>query len=217
MEIGVGSEFEAFGILERELLIKFGLLPHHYLIDVGCGSGRLAKPLSEYLRGTYLGLDVVPEFLSYARELVGRDDWRFEIARDGKIPEEDGRADFVCFFSVLTHLSHARSYLYLKEARRVLKPSGRIVFSFLEFNIPCHWPVFEDQLKLVDVDHVLAQFLSRDAIRTWASHLKLEILALENGDKPHIPIPKKLVLDDGTVMEHMGNLGQSVCVLSKPE
>ena len=49
MEIAVGGEFEAIGILERELLIQQGLQPTGYLIDVGCGSGRLAKPLAEFL------------------------------------------------------------------------------------------------------------------------------------------------------------------------
>ena len=38
--------------------------------DVGCGSGRLAKPLSTYLTGRYLGTDLVPT-------TVGRDDAPF--------------------------------------------------------------------------------------------------------------------------------------------
>jgi 2-polyprenyl-3-methyl-5-hydroxy-6-metoxy-1,4-benzoquinol methylase len=41
----VGGEFEGVGLLMREVLILHGLTPLSYLIDVGCGSGRLAKPL----------------------------------------------------------------------------------------------------------------------------------------------------------------------------
>jgi ubiquinone/menaquinone biosynthesis C-methylase UbiE len=59
------------------------------------------------------------------------------------IPEKDGEADFVCFFSVLTHLLHEQGFVYLQEAKRVLKPGGKIVFSFLEFAVPDHWAVFE--------------------------------------------------------------------------
>jgi 2-polyprenyl-3-methyl-5-hydroxy-6-metoxy-1,4-benzoquinol methylase len=51
MEMAVGGQFEAFGILMRELLIQTGLERDGYVIDVGCGSGRLAKPLSQYLSG----------------------------------------------------------------------------------------------------------------------------------------------------------------------
>src|SRR5437868_14740335 len=61
MRLAPGGEFEAIGILERELLIQHGLQRDGYLIDVGCGPGRLARPLSEYLDGKYLGIDVVPE------------------------------------------------------------------------------------------------------------------------------------------------------------
>ncbi|MFL6282644.1 MAG: class I SAM-dependent methyltransferase, partial [Pyrinomonadaceae bacterium] len=102
MRMAVGGQFEAIGILERETLIHHGLRGGGYLVDVGCGSGRLAKPLAEYLEGKYLGIDVVPELVEYARRLVPRGDWRFEVAKGLTIPEEDGRADMVCFFSVLT-------------------------------------------------------------------------------------------------------------------
>src|SRR5689334_3179458 len=77
MELAVGGEFAAFGVLERELLIRHGLRPDHFLIDVGCGSGRLAVALREYLRGPYLGIDVVPELLQYAQSITARPDWRF--------------------------------------------------------------------------------------------------------------------------------------------
>jgi ubiquinone/menaquinone biosynthesis C-methylase UbiE len=136
-------------VIERELLIQYGLRPDHDVIDVGCGSGRLAKPLSAYLRGGYLGIDVVPDLVDYARALVGRADWRFEVTDGLTIPAEDEQADFVCFFSVLTHLLHEQSYVYLREAQRVLRPGGKIVFSFLDFAIPCHWDVFE--MNIADV------------------------------------------------------------------
>src|SRR5690349_2016148 len=80
VRIAVGGEFEGYGRLLREALKFHGLTPEDYLIDVGCGSGRLAKPLSEYLRGKYLGIDVVPQLVDYARRLVARPDWRFEVA-----------------------------------------------------------------------------------------------------------------------------------------
>jgi ubiquinone/menaquinone biosynthesis C-methylase UbiE len=215
MRLAIGGEFEPFGIVEREILIEHGLEPHDYVIDVGCGSGRLAKPLAEFLRGPYLGIDIVPELVDYAREAVARPDWRFEIAPGLEIPERDDRANMVCFFSVFTHLLHEQSYAYLKEARRVLKPGGRIVFSFLEFAIPSHWNVFENTVADIGGQEQLNMFLDRDALKAWAAHLSLEIVAIYDGDKPHVHLPHPITLDNGTVMSGLGNLGQSVCVLKK--
>jgi SAM-dependent methyltransferase len=215
MRTAIGGEFEAIGILERELLIQYGLKPDDYLIDVGCGSGRLAKPLAEYLRGSYLGIDIVPDLLEYARSLVANERWRFEVASGLAIPERANRADMVCFFSVFTHLLHEQSFAYLRDAKRVLKPAGRIIFSFLEFAIPSHWAVFEGNVADIGGNQHLNMFMDRDAIRAWAAHLDLEIVAIHDGDKPHIPIPRPLTLEDGSTMRERGNLGQSVAVLRK--
>jgi len=218
MSLAVGGGFEALGLLERALLIQCGLGPNDYLIDVGCGSGRLAKPLSDYLSGPYLGIDVVPELVEYAQTLVSRPDWRFEVADGFRIPEEDCRADVVCFFSVFTHLLHEQSYLYLQEAKRVLKPKGKIVFSFLEFAIRVHWELFQ---YAIDGAHgssqPLTMFLSRDAIHAWAERLGLKVECIQDGDVPHIPLSAPVAFSDGKVFEGKGKLGprgQSVCVLS---
>ena len=213
MELAVGEEFEAFGILQRECLIQYGLRPNDYVIDVGCGSGRLAKPLSEYLSGPYLGTDVVPDLVNYACGLVGRPDWHFAVVDGFTIPERNAVADFVCFFSVFTHILHQQSYLYLQEAKRVLKPGGKVVFSFLEFYIPSHWSVFENSVEKADTDWHLDQFIERNVLHAWASHLGFTVKAIEDGDKPHIPLRQRIVRESGEVLEHKGNFGQSVCVL----
>jgi len=215
MRLAVGGEFDSFGILECEILVQYGLQPDGYVVDVGCGSGRLAKPLSQYLTGKYLGIDIVPELVDYARNLVARPGWRFEIASGLHIPEQDGQADMVCFFSVFTHLLHEQSYVYLQEAQRVLKPGGKIIFSFLDFAIPCHWAVFESNVRDIGGEYPMNMFISQDGIRAWAEHLNLEIEAFHDGDKPHIPLPHPITLEGGTVMQGQGNLGQSVCVLVK--
>jgi hypothetical protein len=42
MSLAVAGSFEQFGNIEVELSQRFGLRPHGYLIDIGCGSGRPA-------------------------------------------------------------------------------------------------------------------------------------------------------------------------------
>ena len=68
MSRAVGGDFVARGQIEKQLLIHYGLLPDHILIDVSCGSGRLAKAMLPYLKeGAYLGTNIVDELLDYAR------------------------------------------------------------------------------------------------------------------------------------------------------
>lgn len=215
MKQAIGGEFEAIGTMQRELLISEGLQPSGYLIDVGCGSGRLAVQLSSYLSGRYLGIDIMSELVEHAQRISNRPDWRFEIAEGLRIPEEKGVADMVCFFSVFTHLLHEESFLYLAEAARVLKPGGRVVFSFLEFAIPSHWAVFDASIKGIGTNLHLNQFMSRDGIDAWAAALGLEVSKVFDGDKPHIPLSKPIAMEDGRIMTEKGNLGQSVCVLTK--
>lgn len=216
MKKAVGGDFEADGALELETLKYFGLMEDFYLLDIGCGSGRLAKPLSQFLKGKYLGIDIVPELVNYARQIVEREDWRFEVASGLSIPEKDAKADMICFFSVFTHLLHEQSYLYLQEAKRVLKPGGKIVFSFLDFVNPEHWQVFEGNLLDLELNaHPLNMFMSQDAIRVWADRLGLKVLVIEDANKIHVPLSKPIRYESGTVSEKSGTFWQSLCVLQK--
>lgn len=109
----------------------------------------------------------------------------------------------VCFFSVLTHLLHEQSYWYLDEAKRVLRPGGKILFSFLEFRHPGHWPIFESTLHGARTSrmHPLNVFIDREAIHVWAEHLGLTIEDLRDASDPVVP---------------QGALGQSICVMRVP-
>jgi SAM-dependent methyltransferase len=216
MEQAIGGNWDAVGQMEVDLLIAVGLPADGFVVDVGCGSGRLAAPLSQYLRGGYLGTDIVPELLDHARALVNRPDWRFERSSGLAIPAKDGTADIVCFFSVFTHLLHEESYRYLQEARRVLKPSGRIVFSFLEFFVYSHWEVFRADIRAAGAPHPLNVFVSRDAIQAWAHHLELTVEDIWAGDVPFIPLSKPVTMpESGQRFEELGSFGQSAAVLRR--
>lgn len=212
--IAVGGEFDAVGRLLKETLIFHGLKKDHYLVDVGCGSGRLAKPLSEYLTGKYLGIDVVPGLVEYARNLVGRSDWRFEVAQGLKIPEADAQADMVSFFSVVTHLLHEEAFVYLREARRVLKPGGKVVLSFLDFRVDGHWEIFHTNIRDIGVgSKPLNIFIAPDMLREWAKRLDFEVEVIKDGDVPYIPLSEPITFENGKVWNELAPFGQSLCVL----
>jgi SAM-dependent methyltransferase len=214
MAAAVGGQFEAFGILSRQILTGAGLKDSDYLVDVGCGSGRLSHVLNVE---RYLGTDVVPDLLRHARSLRARPHWRFELVEDIIIPERREVVDMVCFFSVFTHLLHEDSFRYLREAERVLKHGGKVAFTFLDFRVPSHWPIFESAVgareRLDYKEHT--QFISPDMIRAWADHMQLNVEAIYDGNVPYVVAPYPLILDDGTAITGATSLGQSVCILKK--
>ncbi|MEP6941987.1 MAG: class I SAM-dependent methyltransferase [Betaproteobacteria bacterium] len=219
MSRAVGGNYEAFGEIEKQALIGYGLETHHTLVDVGCGSGRLAQALIPYLKtGRVLATDVVPEFLDYAKEGCPAT-WQFAEVDDVRIPFPDDCADFACFFSVFTHLLHEESYCYLLEAQRVVKPGGVVVFSFLEFED--NWQTFENTYKNIrdgrDNDH-LNTFIGRDVIKAWAAHTDLTVIEVRGAHDPFVELSRPIDFDDGHRAQKRSAMGQSVCAMrnSKP-
>jgi len=172
MSRAVGGDYEAVGVVERAVVAHAGLRNGQRLIDLGCGSGRLAWALGQAMQIDYLGIDIVQALLDYAASKTPPG-YRFVLNRTLAIPAEDGWADMVCAFSVFTHLLHAESYLYMQDIFRALRPGGRLVFSFLEFAAPAHWLVFDGTVaaqRNSNVPH-LNQFIERNAIDLWAERL----------------------------------------------
>lgn len=213
----VGGEFLAVGKLEYHLLRSRGLKDNHLVVDVGCGSGRLACQLAPFPELRYIGCDVVPRLLEYAEDLCARPDWNFVATNGATIPCDSGAADFVCFFSVFTHLSQEDIYRYLREAARVLKPGGLLVMSFLEFRVPSHWATFIASVDQTREDEHLNQFIERDSIQAWAAPSGFDVRSIHGGDTPYIPLPEDIVYESGARASGAGSLGQSVAILQKRE
>ena len=214
-ELAVGGDFEAVGALEYYALKAHGLAINHRVVDVGCGTGRLSVQLARRGHEHYAGFDLMPEAVDHARAICRRPDWTFAVTDGLQIATSDGAADFVCFFSVFTHVAHEHTYLYLQESKRVLQAGGLVVFTFLEFKIPSHWVQFEAAILGFGREVEPIVFLDRAAIRSFAARLDLEVLALVDGDVPTFPIEEPITWEDGRVMHGRGYLGQSLAVLRK--
>lgn len=184
MSYAVGGAYDLFGQIEAHLLKQLGLADGMRLVDLGCGSGRLASVLHGMMNISYVGIDIVQALLDYAKKKAPK--YEFILHRELSIPQKDASVDMVSAFSLFTHLLHAESYIYLEECVRVLKPGGRIVFSFLEFAEPGHWNIFvgtKNDTKASTAPH-LNTFIERNAIGVWAANLGLVVDQFISGGCP---------------------------------
>ena len=216
MTAAIGGQ-DGFGDLELAILDTYGLAEDSYVIDAGCGSGRLTRRLAKLPKLRYLGTDVNDKLLYYAQTTAKRSDFRYALVDSTRIPEEDGRADFVAFFSVGTHMMNEEFYLYLIDAKRVLKPGGRIVFSFLDIRTPSGKHVLEQTAKVVGAGQRpvhLNVFMGRDDLPTWAELLGMELIDVVPGDTPAFNTTDEIAKVIGRHFFCQA-LGQSVAVLEK--
>jgi SAM-dependent methyltransferase len=138
------QDFKVVGRMTVGRLREFGgLRPEHRVLEVGCGIGRIAIALTEYLKdGSYVGFDIVPQGIDWCRREVTSRFPKFEFFHSdihnklynpgGRIeagqygfPFPDSEFDFIFLTSVFTHMVPGEVRHYTSEIGRVLRPGGR--------------------------------------------------------------------------------------------
>ena len=153
MFIGPG-DFEKTG---EEFLGYFvelgGLQPTGRVLDVGCGIGRMARPLTGYLdkKASYDGFDIVADGIDWCRKMITSRYPNFHFrfadvyntfynpqgkykASEYKFPYNKESVDFVFLTSVFTHMLPQDMENYFSEIARVLKRDGKCLITFFLLN-----------------------------------------------------------------------------------
>ncbi len=115
------SQFEG----GKRLFERLGLEDGARVLDVGCGTGRLARWIAQRLgpRGSVVGIDPLAERIDIARSSGGA--VRFEVGQAEDLGAfEDATFDAVCMSSVFHWISDKTKAL--AEVRRVLRSGGRL-------------------------------------------------------------------------------------------
>jgi SAM-dependent methyltransferase len=112
------------------MLNKIGVPPGSRLLDVGTGRGELLRVALERGAGEAVGVDYSDAAVSLARrtlELGGCGDRASVMQADARqLPFPDAQFDLVTMLDIVEHLSPAELHDALRDARRVLRPGGRI-------------------------------------------------------------------------------------------
>ena len=130
-----------------------GLEPDDAVLEPGCGAGRMAVALSEFLspNGSYDGFDVVADAVDWCLANISPEHPNFRFRHvdvsnpayspEGKLdradfsfPYPDDGFDFVFLTSVFTHMLPPDIRHYLTEIRRVLRPGGACLMTFFLLN-----------------------------------------------------------------------------------
>jgi len=97
------------------------------VLDLGCGTGTLAIAMAQAPgRARITGIDGDPEILEIARSKEGSEEIQFAEGLADTLPFADGSFDRVVCSLLLHHLDPVVKRAALTEARRVLRPGGRL-------------------------------------------------------------------------------------------
>lgn len=143
-----GKEFIRVGTHMASLLrTHAGLTPDCKVLEIGCGCGRNAFALSDYLHdGNYTGMDIERVALEEAKSnrLLRGKGFKFEfldvrndaynpggryLASEYVLPYPDRSFDVVFMVSVFTHMLTDEVRNYTRQISRVLRPGGRCFFT----------------------------------------------------------------------------------------
>ena len=99
----------------------FTLTSENRVLDIGCGTGEFA-PLFKIAH--YWGIDISRSYAAHARKKTGQE----ILVMDGnRLAFKSERFDYILIMAVLHHLKDEAVIQVLAEAKRVLKPEGRVL------------------------------------------------------------------------------------------
>lgn len=166
--------FEESGTNDALELVAF-LCPDARVLDLGCGIGRIMRPLAPLCRAI-VGVDISEKMITEGRAyLAGVDNARLVHTSGAELPTiADGSVDFLYSLICLIHVDKRTAFRYLREIQRVLAPDGLAYLQFENLLSPEGLAEFQ---RVVDLEHEYPlEFYTRDEVRALARAAGFEVL-----------------------------------------
>jgi SAM-dependent methyltransferase len=131
--IGGGDNWDSHGDLQRDFLISQELKPHHRLLEIGCGTGRLARKVAPYLNPCgYHGVDISEAAVSAARGLSLSEGWFkwLPLFHVGDVPAAP-QFDFIWAFAVFIHIPQDIMEATMRRAAAVMHADSLFFWSYI--------------------------------------------------------------------------------------
>ena len=134
----VGGLWEEIGKLQFNFLVKNGLEPKHFLLDIGCGSLRGGIHFIRFLdEGHYFGIDRNNELLDSGKIELKENGIEHKIPTLKKIENFDfmslnQKIDYAIAQSVFTHLPLNEIVRCIMNIEKVLVSGGKFFATFFE-------------------------------------------------------------------------------------
>jgi ubiquinone/menaquinone biosynthesis C-methylase UbiE len=111
----------------QRLVERLALHAGDRVLDVGCGTGRLARWIAERVvpGGSVVGVDPLPERIAIARQHAGSAPVTFETGQAEDLGAFAAESFDAVSMSAMFHWIEDRA-MALREVRRVLRPGGRV-------------------------------------------------------------------------------------------
>ena len=135
----VGTLWNEIGKLQLDFLVNNGLRPHHYLLDIACGSLRGGIHFIPYLEAEhYLGIDKEGDLIRAGieqelnPELYEKKKPQFVISNSFEFEKFKARPDYALAQSLFTHLPSPVINDCFAKLRAVIQKDGVFYATFFE-------------------------------------------------------------------------------------
>ena len=203
-----GGNFESVGNGFFSVLKRHGLTPDMDVLDVGCGQGRMARPLVGFFNnGRYTGFDIVKDGIDWCHKhyadvpnftFIHADVFNERYNAAGStaasnyvFPFDKDRFDRTFLTSVFTHMFKDDVENYLSEIARTLKPGGTSLITWFltnEGSINSEHPKMDFRFDVDDVSKTTLKQNPEAAIAFDEAYVRrlyqscgLEIVDIEYG------------------------------------
>ena len=197
---------ESGRLIIKELSKKGYLRKNSNVLEMGCGCGRNAIQLIDFLdeKGTYHGQDVDKTMIEWCKNNLQDRRFSFSFANiysevynpegqlfnDYKFPVNDKSQTLIFSISVFSHLLYKDFHFYVKEANRVLEKDGILhmtlfIMDYIKPKLGDRW-TFEHKVENCYIENIkypeAAVAYDIDVVKNMIKDNGLEIVEIYNLD-----------------------------------